>query len=174
MLFWLKVAHIASMSLWFTGLLLLLRLFASRRRGERDARPDFFNPVANRLFFRIATPAGVLTIAFGMALIPWVEPGAWLLGKLVLVAAVVLVHAWAGAQLHAMGKGKRPLGAVLPTLLGWTPLVLLLAIAALTGAKPRSLGELPPPGAWSAEAPEHPGHSSSARSDAASSRSRWP
>src|SRR5690606_3907468 len=107
--------------------------------------------------------------AFGMALIPWVEPGAWLLGKLVLVAAVVLVHAWAGAQLHAMGKGKRPLGAVLPTLLGWTPLVLLLVIAALTGAKPRSLGELPPPGAWSAEAPEHPGHSSSARSDAASS-----
>src|SRR5690606_9879908 len=157
---------------WFTGLLLLLRLFASRRRGERDARADFFNPVANRLFFRIATPAGVLTIAFGMALIPWVEPGIWLLAKLILVAVVVLVHAWAGAQLRALGKGKRRPGRLLPTLLGWTPLLLLLAIAALTGAKPRSLGDLPPPGAHV----QDPDHSSSARSDAerASSRSRWP
>ncbi len=171
MLFWLKVAHIASMSVWFTGLLLLLRLFASRRRGERDARPDFFNPVANRLFFRIATPAGVLTIAFGMALIPWVEPGAWLLAKLVLVAAVVLVHLWAGAQLHALGKGKRRPGGLFPVLLGWTPLLLLLAIAALTGAKPRGLQGLPPPGAAAIDAPAH---SSRARSDGerASSRSR--
>jgi len=178
MQFWLKVAHIASMSVWFTGLMLLLRLFASRRRGERDARPDFFNPVANRLFFRIATPAGVLTIALGMALIPWVQPGAWLLAKLVLVAAVVLVHVWAGAQLHALGKGKRRLGKLLPTLLGWTPLLLLLAIAALTGAKPRGLEGVPPPGEATADAPVHASgaHSSSARSDdeRASSRSRWP
>jgi len=173
MQFWLKVAHIASMSIWFTGLFLLVRLFAARRRGERDARPDFFNPVANRLFFRIATPAGVLTIAFGMALIPWVAPGAWLVAKLGLVALVVLVHLWMGAHLHALGKGKQRRGGVLPSLLGWAPLLLLLAIAALTGAKPRSVGDLPPPGA---QADDGPAHSSSALSaDArASSRSRWP
>jgi putative membrane protein len=173
MLFWLKVAHITSMSIWFTGVFLLTRLFVARRRGERDARPDFFNPVANRLFFRIATPAGVLTIGLGMALIPWVEPGAWLIAKLALVALVVLVHLWLGAHLHALGKGKpRRGGAVLPALLGWTPLVLLLAIAALTGAKPRTAGNLPPPGAAAAQET----HSSSARSeaDSASARSRWP
>lgn len=167
MLFWLKVAHIASMSIWFSGLILLLRLFAARRRGERDARPDFFNPVANRLFFRIATPAGVLTIALGMSLIPWVEPGAWLIGKLVLVALVVLVHLWMGAHLHALGKGQERCPGLLPRLLGWSPLLLLLGIAALTGAKPRSVGDLPPPG--------EAAHSSSARSEASSSsRSRWP
>ena len=170
MLFWLKVAHIASMAVWFTGVFLLLRLFAARRRGERDGRPDFFNPVANRLFFRIATPAGVLTIALGMALIPWVEPGAWLIAKLVLVALVVLVHLGMGAHLHALGKGKPRRGGLLPGLLGWAPLVLLLAIAALTGAKPRSVGDIPPPGADAARA-----HSSSSRSlEASSSPSRWP
>lgn len=173
MLFWLKVAHITAVAVWFTGLLLLLRLFASRRRGGREARPDFFNPVANCLFFRIATPAGVLAIALGMGLIPWVEPGAWLLAKLCLVAGVVLVHLWAGAHLHALGKGQARPGAVLPAVLGWTPLLLLLAIAALTGAKPRTIDGLPPPGA---ERSEDPGHSSSSRSsgDASSSRSRWP
>ena len=172
MLFWLKVAHIASMAVWFTGVFLLLRLFAARRRGERDGRPDFFNPVANRLFFRIATPAGVLTIALGMVLIPWVEPGAWLVAKLVLVALVVLVHLGMGAHLHALGKGKSRRGGLLTGLLGWTPLALLLAIAALTGAKPRSVGNLPPPGA-AAEGDRV--HSSSSRSlEEASSGSRWP
>lgn len=173
MQFWLKVAHIASMSVWFTGLFLLVRLFAARRRGERDARPDFFNPVANRLFFGIATPAGVLTIAFGMVLIPWVAPSAWLVAKLGLVALVVLVHLWMGAHLHALGKGERRRASVLPALLGWAPLLLLLAIAALTGAKPRSVGDLPPPGA---QAVEDPAHSSSALSseDRSSPRSRWP
>jgi putative membrane protein len=161
MLFWLKVAHIGAMSIWFTGVFLLLRLFAARRRGERDARPDFFNPVANRLFFRIATPAGVLTIALGMVLIPWVEPGAWLLAKLVLVALVVLVHLYMGAHLHALGRGKRTRAGLLPGAIGWAPLVLLLAIAALTGAKPRSVGELPPPGAATGG---EEAHSSSARS----------
>src|SRR5690606_22745974 len=69
MLFSLKVAHIASVAVGFTGLFLLLRLFAARRRGERDARADFFNPAANRLFFRIATPAGVLAIAITMLIV---------------------------------------------------------------------------------------------------------
>lgn len=161
MQFWLKVAHLSAVGLWFTGLFLLGRLFLARRRGERDGRAAFFNPVANRLFFRIATPAAVLAIAFGMALMPWVAVGAWLVAKLALVTLLVLVHLWLGLHLHSLGKPGR--NTPLPAFAGWAPLLLLLAIAALTGAKPRSLGELPPPGVSS---DAHGAHSSSARSRA--------
>nr|WP_273544277.1 CopD family protein [Luteimonas saliphila] len=173
-MFWLKVAHIAAMAVWFTGLFLLARLFSARVRGTRDGRADFFNPVANRLFFRIATPAGVLTIAFGMGLIPWIEPSGWLVAKLGLVTGLVLLHLWLGVHLYALGRGRRARGAfLLPRLLGWAPLVLLLAIAALTGAKPRSVGDLPPPGTATATGEPHSSSASSSASDG-SERGRWP
>jgi|GEM_PF-275188 len=173
MQFWLKVAHIASMTVWFTGLFFLPRLFVARHRHERDARAGFFNPVANRLFFRIATPAGVLAIAFGMALVPWVEPGGWLVAKFGVVTLAVLLHLYLGVHLHALGHGEDKHGATFYRVLGWVPLLLLLAIAALTGAKPRSVGDLPPPGV---SALSVTAHSSGARSSAASAsaRSLWP
>lgn len=146
MYFWLKVAHIASMTIWFTGLFFLPRLFVARHLRERDARAGFFNPVANHLFFRIATPAGVLTIVFGMALIPWVQPGGWLVAKLAVVTLAVLLHLYLGLHLYALGHGHDKHSAMFYRLLGWLPLLLLLAAAALTGAKPRSFGEAPAPG----------------------------
>ncbi len=146
MYFWLKVAHIACMAVWFTGLFFLPRLFVARHLGERDARAGFFNPVANHLFFRITTPAGVLAIALGMALIPWVQPSAWLVAKLAVVTLAVLLHLYLGLHLYALGHGRDKHGATFYRILGWIPLALLLGAAALTGGKPRTFGEVPAPG----------------------------
>jgi protoporphyrinogen IX oxidase len=162
MYFWLKVAHITSMAVWFTGLFFLPRLFVARHRSERDARAGFFNPVANRLFFRIATPAGVATIALGMALMPWVQPSAWLVAKLAVVTLALLLHLYLGLHLYALGHGKDKHGATFYQWLGWVPLLLLLAAAALTGAKPRG-GFDPPP------APVNPGMPAAIHSPGASS-----
>ncbi|WP_246777989.1 CopD family protein [Arenimonas composti] len=135
--FWLVSFHIAAMTVWFAGLFLLPRLFIARDRDEADSDAAFFNIAANTLYFRLMTPAAVATIAAGIALIALGPPGgAWLVLKLVLVAAAVLVHLQFGLTLYALGHGGRRRHAWMHRLLGAAPLVLLLALAALTGAKP--------------------------------------
>lgn len=145
MYFWLKVLHIGAMAVWFAGLFFLPRLFVVQQRGEIDADRAYFNPAANLLFFRIMTPAALITTVLGMVLMAWNPDGAWLVMKLVLVTVAVLVHLYLGVLLYRLGQGHHRPGPWLYRALGWTPLVLLLAIAALTGAKPDTVGDLPPP-----------------------------
>src|SRR5690606_38639050 len=100
---------------------------------------------ANLLFFRIATPAALVTTIAGMILMAWNPDGAWLVMKLAVVAIAVFIHLYLGMSLYQLGQGKVRHGPWLYRTLGWTPLILILAIAALTGAKPNTAGELPPP-----------------------------
>jgi protoporphyrinogen IX oxidase len=143
--FWLKVGHIASMSVWFTGLFFLPRLFVARHRDERDAEHDYFVPVAACLYFRVMSPAALLTITFGIALIATGPTGAWLLIKLGVVLAAVAVHVYLGVVMFELERGRDRHGAGFYRSLGALPFVLLLAIASLTGAKPDTLPPLPAP-----------------------------
>lgn len=145
MYFWLKILHVSAMVLWFAGLFFLPRLFVARHRGERDAAAAYFNATANTLYFRMATPAALVAVASGTALIAYGPGGAWLVMKLVIVAGAVCVHLYMGMVLYELGQGRDRHGAWFYRLLGWAPLLLLLAIAALTGAKPPTVGDLPPP-----------------------------
>lgn len=143
--FWLKIFHIAAMTVWFTGLLLLPRLLAARHRGERDAEPAYFLPVAGTLYFRIMSPAGLVTIALGTALIAFGPTGAWLVLKLLLVVAAVVIHVYLGIVMYEIEHGRDHHGAVFYRTLGAVPLLLLFGIAALTGAKPGTVPPVPPP-----------------------------
>ncbi|WP_052773031.1 CopD family protein [Luteimonas sp. FCS-9] len=145
MYFWLKVLHILAMTVWFSGLFFLPRLFVARQRREIDADPGFWNPVTNTLFFRIMTPAALVTIVAGGVLIAFGPTGAWLVLKLVVVAAAVLLHLYFGLLLYELGQDRDHHGPTFYRAIGWVPLLLLLLIAALTGAKPLTLGDLPPP-----------------------------
>ncbi|MBB3342357.1 CopD family protein [Luteimonas sp. RC10] len=153
MYFWLKVLHILAMTVWFSGLFFLPRLFVARHRREIDAEPAFWNPVTNTLFFRVMTPAALVTIVAGGVLIAFGPSGAWLVLKLVVVAAAVLLHLYFGLLLYELGQDRDHHGPTFYRAIGWVPLVLLLSIAALTGAKPRTIGDLPPPP--QASAPSH-------------------
>ncbi|MEN5117636.1 CopD family protein [Luteimonas sp. TWI662] len=145
MYFWLKVLHILAMTVWFSGLFFLPRLFVARHRREIDADPAFWNPVTNTLFFRVMTPAALVTVVVGGVLIAFGPSGAWLVLKLVVVAAAVLLHLYFGLLLYELGQDRDHHGPMFYRAIGWVPLVLLLSIAALTGAKPRTVGDLPPP-----------------------------
>lgn len=143
--FWLKLGHIAAMSLWFTGLFFLPRLFVARHRDERDAELDYFVPVASCLYFRMMSPAALITIAFGIALIATGPTGAWLLIKLLVVLVAVAAHIYLGVVMFELEHGRDRHGVGFYRALGALPLVLLLAIVALTGAKPVTVPPLPAP-----------------------------
>ena len=145
MYFWLKVVHILAMTVWFSGLFFLPRLFVARHRREIDADPTYWNPVTNTLFFRLMTPAALITITAGGLLIAWNPAGAWLVLKLVVVAAAVLLHLYFGLLLYELGHDRDHHGPTFYRVIGWVPLLLLLLIAAVTGGKPLTLGNLPAP-----------------------------
>lgn len=147
MYFWLKLFHIAAMTVWFTGLFFLPRLFVARHRDERDSEMDYFVPMASALYFRVMSPAGLVTIALGMSLIAYGPSGAWLLMKLLIVVLAVAIHVYLGVVMFELQHGRDRHGAGFYRVLGAVPLLILLGVAALTGAKPRTLPPLsPPPG----------------------------
>lgn len=153
MYLWLKILHISAMAVWFTGLFFLPRLFVARHRGEVDADARFFNPVANTLYFRLMTPAALITTVLGIVLIAFNPSGAWLVLKLALVAAAVLLHIYFGLLLYELGQGNDRHGTAFYRIVGWVPLVLLLAIAGVTSGKPGTVGTLPEPPDGAIQAP---------------------
>lgn len=144
MYFWLKVFHITAMSVWFVGLFFLPRLLAAHR-PDSDEDEQAVAPEAKTLYFQLMTPAGVLAIALGMVLIAYIPQSAWLVLKLMVVVVAVCLHLYLGVVLYDLGRNKHRHGVWFYRVLAWLPLLLLLVLAALTGAKPDSLGGLPPP-----------------------------
>ena len=147
MYLWLKIFHICAMALWFCGLFFLPTLLAARvRRADMSAQDDArFDAMGRSLYFAVTTPAGVVTVAAGMVLIAYGPFGAWLVMKLVVVCLAVLLHLYLGVVLHEYARGRPRHGAWVFRALAAVPLVLLLGLAALTGAKPDTVDPLPPP-----------------------------
>ena len=130
--FWLKFFHIAAVAVWFTGLAFLPRVFIGTDPGDAA--------LGRVLYKAVMTPAAALAVALGLALIlAYGFEGAWLPAKLVLVSIIVLLHAYLGYALHRVETGGRRHGALTWRLVTWLPLVLFVAVAALTAAKPTEL-----------------------------------
>lgn len=128
MILLLKALHIIALSVW-CGMLVGLPLMLARYRKAGDA--DRWAAVrigVHKLYRMIATPAAVLAVASGIALIfvrgVFTE---WMLVKLALVGMMVAGHALIGHIVIKSGKvgpGYRPpaafwlLLAVMPPMLG--------------------------------------------------------
>lgn len=136
----LKAGHIASLSVWCAGLLalpIILQIYGRRR--EISTQPGFteFRLLLHAGYTRVATPAAVLAIAFGTALIVLLElRDAWLMLKLAVVALMVLLHVWLGHLILKTAEGRGSYQMPSPVLALPIGLVLITGVLLLVLAKP--------------------------------------
>jgi len=140
-----KVFHISMLSLWCAGLFALPLMLA--RHAPDVSQLDYIRirKATHYGYIYVITPAAVLTIVSGTALIFIREVFVtWMFAKLVMVALLVLLHVGIGYKLVAVsesfGRLKRQ-AAALPLTLLFVP---ILSILFLVLAKPE-LGEIPLP-----------------------------
>lgn len=139
---WLKAFHIVFMVTWFAGLFYLPRLFVYHADLEADdARGDTrLRTMERRLFWGITTPGGVLTVAFGVALMAAYGGMAlqwgWLHAKLVLVALLIGYHAWCGLLVRDFARGRNRHSGSWYRWFNEVPTVLLVAIVILAVVRP--------------------------------------
>jgi uncharacterized membrane protein len=130
---WLKLLHLAAVTVWCAALLYLPLALTVARDDERFAQ----HRVQRLLFTSVATPAALIAIASGTLIFLWQGPLApWLIAKLAVVGLLVLMHASLGLLVLRSERGETPslclgCGAVLAG-----SLLALAATAWLVLAKP--------------------------------------
>ena len=138
---WLKAFHIISVVAWMAGLLYLPRLFVYHAGVAPDSEAsETFKVMERRLLSAIMTPAMLATYLFGilLALIPGAADwqAGWIYLKLVLVAALTLVHyllaAW--QRDFAADRNRRP--ARFYRIVNEVPTLILICIVLLVVVKP--------------------------------------
>ncbi len=134
-----KSLHLVFMVTWFAGLFYLPRLFVYHAQAEDRISIERFKIMERKLFWGIATPGAVLTIAFGLWLwLGWFQgAGNWLHAKLCLVALLVAYHAWCGKLMLDFRHERNTKSHVWYRWFNEVPMVILLAIVLLVVFKPQ-------------------------------------
>lgn len=150
----LKFLHIAALSIWCAGLVGLPLLLA--RHGPADEQQPFARRrlVTHYAYIRLITPAAVIAIAAGTALIflrgVFVP---WMFVKLAVVGILVTIHAWVGHVTVQAGESRGDYDAPPGGLLVAASLLAMTAILVLVLGKPH-LADWPGP-AWLLEPRGH-------------------
>ncbi|MBV9523327.1 MAG: protoporphyrinogen oxidase HemJ [Alphaproteobacteria bacterium] len=138
---WLKAFHIISVIAWMAGLLYLPRLFVYHA-GEAPGSPAaaVFTVMERRLLRAIMNPAMVAVLVFGGLLAA--TPGAvdwasgWIYAKLLLVAALVLLHHALGRWRRAFAEDRNRHPAGFYRLVNEVPTLAMIVIVILVVVKP--------------------------------------
>lgn len=129
-----KAFHIAALVVWCAALLalpVLLGLHQQAQKHRSAAQQELqyyqFRRLSHHTYTKLATPAAVLAIAAGTALIFAAQVfEVWLLAKLAAVAGMSLAHAWLGHLI--VQSGERPMGWKMPWP-GWAWVIALPCMA---------------------------------------------
>jgi protoporphyrinogen IX oxidase len=133
-----KSLHIIFMVTWMAGLFYLARLFVYHAQAEDTISLERFKVMERKVFWGIATPGGVLTVAFGLWLwLGWFQgAGLWLHAKLALVAVLVAYHVWCGKLMLDFRHGRNNHGHVWYRWFNEFPVLVLVGAVLLVVYKP--------------------------------------
>ena len=139
---WIKSFHIIFMVTWFAGLFYLPRLFVYHAMSNDKISIDRFKIMERKLFFGITTPAGILTLVFGI----WTfylygfftaYPGQlWIHIKLTLIILLVIYHVYCGKLLLNFKNDRNQRSHVWLRWFNEVPVIFLIAIVILAVVKP--------------------------------------
>ena len=133
-----KSLHLIFMVTWMAGLFYLPRLFVYHAQADDRISIERFKIMERKLFWGIATPGGVLTIAFGLWLwLGWFQgAGLWLHAKLALVAVLIAYHAWCGKLMLDFRHERNTHGHVWYRWFNEFPVLVLVGVVLLVVFKP--------------------------------------
>ncbi|WP_283179566.1 CopD family protein [Gemmobacter sp. 24YEA27] len=133
----LKFLHVAALACWCASLIALPLLMKAHGRAQNQRQYAHFRLVTHIGYIAFATPAALVTIIAGTALIFAAQVFApWLLVKLAFVAAMVLVHVWFGHLIQRSGEEKRSHWQAAPLTGLLLVLPLIAVVLALVLGKP--------------------------------------
>ena len=134
---WIKALHIIAVICWMSAIFYMPRLFVYHAMAEDQIGRDRFKIMQRKLYNGIMTPSLVASIVFGTWL--WLGygiTGAWLHAKLVLVALLMIYHAWCAATIKKFANDQIPHGHVFYRWVNELPIFLLFGIVILVVVKP--------------------------------------
>jgi protoporphyrinogen IX oxidase len=136
MIAWTKALHIAGLTVWCAGLLLLPTVFF-RRNGLRGEELHDLHRLARTIFVAITSPAAFVAVAAGIALIFLREVFTlWMALKLVAVGALAVIHVVDGYKLRRAFETDKHYARWMQFLATTGTLVVIAAILWLVLAKP--------------------------------------
>jgi uncharacterized membrane protein len=133
----LKFVHLATISIWSAGLVVLPYLFLQRRGLAPGPELDRLHRITRFVFVAMASPAAVIAIGSGTALI--FTQGTfreWFTVKMVLVGLMVMLHVVAGLVAMRVFEPEGRFGPRANALMTGAYLSLIVAIVWVVLAKP--------------------------------------
>lgn len=137
---WIQAWHVIFMVTWFAGLFYLPRLFVYHAMSDDPTSNERFKIMERKLFWGIATPGGVLTIAFGLWMLSLSWDGylsaGWMHAKLALVALLIGYHIWCGKLLLDFKRDRNAKSHVWFRWFNEAPVLILIGVVILVIVKP--------------------------------------
>lgn len=136
---WLKAFHLIAMVAWYAGLFYLPRLFVYHAQSTDTLSQERFVVMERRLFRGIMTPAMVVTLVLGIAMLVihpyWLQAG-WMHAKLGLIVLLVIYHHICIVHMKQLAKGTNQRSHVYFRWFNEVPLIPLIGIILLAVIKP--------------------------------------